>query len=145
MALTVGQNSWASVAEADAYLGDRIGAADWFSLPVSPVAPGENAKESMLVSAFYWLSNSYSLPATLTNINVKNAQIEGALFLLDNYAEYEARRAAIASGVTDFRISKRAETFDPNSFSIPSNIDDMLSDYSSLGGVNIEFKGAYDG
>ncbi len=142
MALVVGQNSWASVAEANTYLTDRIYAEDWFNLDSSG-DPGMVTKESLLVSSFNWLLGnlSFSLSSALTDDNVKNAQIEGTLFLLNHYVELDERRAAKASGVTEFKISQRMEKLDGD-IVVPSIISDLLSSYRQ--GNIATLLGAYD-
>lgn len=131
MSLVVGQNSWVTVAEADIYLGDKIKAIEWFNLSELPSNPGEVAKESLLITAFYWLSGSpeLSISPTLTDSNVKNAQIEAAWFLYNYYDEYDARRAAIFSGLKSFQYSKRSEDLVVDQIGIPDYIIGMLRDY----------------
>ena len=142
MALVVGQNSWASVTEADTYLTDRIHATGWFDLDSSG-DPGVVTKESLLVSSFYWLLNNsaFNLSSTLTDTNVKNAQIEGSLFLQEHYKELDGRRAAIATGVKEFELSKRQEIL-RDEIRIPDHISDLLKDY--LSGNFGTLLGAYD-
>jgi len=131
MSLVVGTNSWASVAEADTYLTDRINATEWFSLNVSPATPGAVAKESLLVSAYYWLSGSPELeiPASVTDTDVKNAQIESAWFLYEHYTELNERRAAMYTGVESFKLSKKSENLNIDNLQIPSYIMGMLRLY----------------
>ena len=54
MALNVGQNSWCTVPEADTYLTEKIESEVWFELS-SVGTPGQTSKQSLLISAFYWL------------------------------------------------------------------------------------------
>ncbi len=142
MALVVGQNSWASVSEADTYLTDRIYAETWFDLDSSG-EPGVVTKESLLVSSFNWLlgNSSFSLSSALTDDNVKKAQIEGGLFLLNHYVELDERRAAKASGVTEFKISQKMEKLEGD-ITVPSIISDLLSSYKQ--GNFATMLGAYD-
>ena len=147
MSLAVGQNSWATVAEADTYLNDRIHADNWFGLNSSPANPGEVAKESLLISAFYWLlgDSQLNLNPSLTDTNVKNAQIEASLFFLNHYAELDERRSNISMGVESFRLSKRSENLDLDSLTIPKNIIGLLKDYLTvMGGTFAILKGEYD-
>jgi hypothetical protein len=144
MSLVVGTNSWATVAEADTYLTDRINAVDWFS--TSPTAaPGAVSKESLLVSAFYWLTGApeLSLSVTLTDTNVKNAQIEAALFLLEHYDELNERRAAMFTGVESWKLSKKSENYNIDQLQIPSYIIGMLRDYAIMN-TTVDLKGEYD-
>ena len=144
MALVVGMNSWVSVVEADTYLADRIDAESWFLLSDS-AASGVRSKGSLLVSAFYWLQGSPQLTISNSNTdpNVKNAQIEAAWFLQEYYEEMKDRRAALAAGVTRFRVSQRSETLNIRNLGIPDHILGMLFEYQ-LSNVFAQMKGDYD-
>lgn len=144
MSITVGQNSWVTIAEADTYLEDRMGGKDWFDLPDSE-APGETSKTSLLVSSFFWLSGApqLQLSPSLTDSNVKNAQIEGALFLLEHYSELNERRAAVATGVENYKMSRKSEKLDINNLTIPDHILGMLVAYSVINATAL-LKGHYD-
>ena len=147
MALVIGTDSWATVAEADTYLTNRIHADDWFALNTSPAVPGELAKESLLISAFRWLlyHPQLSLSAGSTDANVLSAQIEGALYLMNHYQEMDDRSAAIATGVTSFSLSKRTEDLDKRFLSIPNDIMGLLKSYMvTAGGAFATLKGEYD-
>lgn len=146
MSLTVGSNSYATVAEADTYLEDRIGASGWFSLSET-TTPGGDSKESMLVSAYYWLTGSASLnlPAVSSSSVLKTAQIESALYLLEFYSGLSSRRAKQSQGVESFKLSDRSEKYFVDQPSeIPVHILGLLDDYSGLGGQVFQLKGQYD-
>ena len=119
MALIVGDNSWETVAEADAYLINRIGASNWSLLD-------NLTKEQYLITSFYWLlyDSSYNLDKTLTDDFIKHAQSESALFLLNYYNEYSKREALVASGVIEFTFSKWQEKL--GSLSKPKTVDDII-------------------
>lgn len=144
MALVVGQNSWETVAEADAYLADRLRTSDWDAL--SDSGTDDVTKEKLLVSTFWWLMGhpQLSLSATLTDANVKNAQSEGALFLLRHSEGLDERRAFHAFGVTSFSYSKRRESFDLSKLEVPQHILGLLKQYSVAGGAIITLRGEYD-
>ena len=144
MAPSIGQNSWTTIQEADNYLTDRIGAEAWFDLSDSD-NPGVSSKTSFLVTAYQWLVGSpqLDLSAGLADANIKKAQIEAALFLLDHYSALNERRAALAMGVTEFKLSKKSEKLDINNLTIPMHIIGLLGDYSSRNGVAL-LKGHYD-
>ncbi len=142
MALVVGTNSWVSVAEADTYFTDRVNASDWFQLNDPPATPGEDSKETFLVSAFYWLFDDpgFSLPLVSTDPIIKRAQEEAALFLM-KYAEgHEDRQAKIAGGVARFKNSKWEE--DLSEIKKPQMIYNILGsgNYSVQNGV-VQFSG----
>ncbi len=130
--LVVSQNSWASITEADSYLSDKIDTSEWFGLS-NTGSPGTVYKGSLLISAFYWLIGApeLSLTATLTDTNVKNAQIEAAWYLYEHYPELNERRAAIYSGLTSFKLSKRTENFEIKNIQIPAFIMGILKDYGA--------------
>ena len=144
MALVVGTNSWASVAEADTYLADKIDAEAWFLLADSD-DPGVRSKGALLASAFHWLQGSpqLSIASSSTDDDVKNAQIEAAWFLQEYSEEMKDRRAAIASGVTSLRLSRRAETLRAGNQTIPAHILGMLSSYGTSN-MTADLKGEYD-
>lgn len=127
MSITVGVNSWVTIAETDTYLTSHIGAADWFLLDDNPATPGAESKESYLVEAFYRLlySADYTLTPTLTNTGVKNAQIEFAFFLFKNYNDYTKREAKIASGIESFTYSKWREKLG-DAVKVPVIVDGMI-------------------
>ena len=144
MSLVVGQNSWVTISEADSYLTTRMVAEDWFDL--NDIAnPGETSKSSLLVTAFHWLMNSseLDLSSSLTDDFIKNAQIESALFLLEHYNELNARRAAMYTGVENFKLSEKSEKLNISNLQIPNYIMGKLSIYNTEN-VIIELAGHYD-
>lgn len=144
MALVVGQNSWATVIEADAFLTDRINAEDWFVLDAVGAA-GVVSKSTLLASAYHWLLNApeLELSSSLTDDNVKNAQIEAAFFLLEHYEALNERRAAMSTGVEEFRLSQKREKLNVNKLQIPNHIIGSLSMYVTEN-VTAQLKGHYD-
>ena len=144
MALVVSQNSWVTINEADIYLTDRIDASDWFLLN-SVGNPGEQSKTTLLASSYFWLmgDTAFELSSTLTDGDVKNAQIEGALFLLGHSSELDAKRAFLSFGGMSFRLSKRQESFRLQGLTIPAHILGLLSAYQVTNDT-IELLGHYD-
>ena len=144
MGLVVGQNSWVTISIADTYLTDRINAEDWFTLADSAAA-GVVSKSSLLVSAFYWLLNAPQLQLlpSLTSDNIKNAQIEAAFFLLEHYTALNQRRAAMSTGVEEFRLSTKREKLNVAKLQIPDHIIGALSAYMTEN-VTALLKGRYD-
>ena len=145
--LVVGQNSWANVNEADAYLKVKINTTLWFGLASSPSQPGGVAKESLLISAFNWLMSSpeIQLSTSLTDTDIKNAQIEFAWYLYKYGDTYEERRMLIDSGVKNFKFSKRSESFiTASELMLPKYILAMLKAYNTQN-TTIQLKGEYDG
>lgn len=106
MALVVGDNSWVTLAEAEVYFSERIGAGPWEALP------DDATKEKYLISAFRWIyyDPAFTAPAAADDDGVKFGQCEAALFLITHADEYAKRDALIASGVESFTFSKWSET-----------------------------------
>lgn len=131
MSLTVGSNSWVTVAEADAYLGDRIGTSDWFDLGDTPINPGDDSKETMLTSAFFIIRSAVDFEIALSSEDsaVKEGQIEMALFLLNNYEEWEKRLTMRSLGIEDFSFADHSEKLVLDSSLIPINVKGKLASY----------------
>lgn len=126
--ITVGTDSWVTIVEADNYLQTKINAKSWFELKEEPTQSGQNSKESFLKEAYYRLlyNSEFVLTASSTNSMLKHAQIEFALFLLQNYKDYFKREAKIASGIKSFSYSKWRESL-ADSIKIPYYINNILS------------------
>lgn len=127
MALTVGTNSWVTVAEADTYFDERFGASAWAALPNA-------TKEQLLISAYRWIQaqSLFTIAASSTAEIVKQAQMETAWYMYKYWDQHEDRRALVAQGVTDFKISQFEETLSEVKF--PGFISDMLEDFITGGG-----------
>lgn len=133
MSLVVGTNSWATVSEADTYLEDIAGTEDWFNLDDDPgVNQGAESKSTYLVSAFRFLMyhpNLDGLTADLTSDQVKNAQIEMALFLSRYQGDFEERQSLVSSGVESFKAGRWEEDYSTSYPSLPGKVFALLSDY----------------
>lgn len=127
MALTVGVNSWATVAEADTYFNDRFNASAWSGFT-------NTDKETLLISAYRWIQSQrmFSISPAATSDIIKEAQFETAWYMYNYFANHEDRRALYAQGVRDFKISEFEETLEQATF--PGHISDMLSDSIVSGG-----------
>jgi len=123
MALIPGQNTWATVADADNYLNHRVGAdAYWGNL--------DNAeKEIPLVTAYNWLTEcgQYTFPDAITPRMIM-AQAEMALFLLQHGADLDIRMGLQAQGVTVAGIVRETYRGDPG-VPVPPVVKAMLRDY----------------
>ncbi|MGD9163008.1 MAG: hypothetical protein PVG39_31675 [Desulfobacteraceae bacterium] len=135
MAISVGVNSWATIAEAQDLLEFQAGAGNWFALDETPSSPGSPSQESFLRMAYTWLINcgGYTIPASSTNAKVKTAQILFALFLLNNQKDFERRQNLIASGVKEFSYSKWSETL--GEITAPYYIDALLTDFQAANNI----------
>lgn len=146
MALVIVSNSWVTLVEADAYLTNKVGSKEWFSLDDTPTSPGDESKESFLITAFNYLITKagYVIPADTTDSNVKAAQTEFAYYLYVYGAAYEDRINAQSSGVTEFKLSKWSEKYSEQSLldqPLPSIIQNYLSSYYYLnitGTISVE-------
>jgi len=144
MALVVGSNTWVTVTEADEYLTYRMGTDEWFDLQEKG-QPGTLSKETVLGTAFRELVNcpSLDLPVSASGDNVKNAQVEMALFLVNHFNELDDRRAGIATGLNSFQLGKRREDLRTFFIGVPEYIITMLGEYASIN-TTVELKGQYD-
>jgi hypothetical protein len=122
MALVVGTNSWVTVAEADTYLSEKWEAGTtWSGLTNAE-------KEAALITSYRWIKRKYpAIPAASTNVNVKNAQIELAWYIVNFNEEHVKRSALYTQGVRKFKISKWSETLMKSE--LPDGIDDLLEDF----------------
>lgn len=134
LTLTIGTNTFVTLAEANNYLEGKLGASDWFTLT-------DTEKKQCLISSFRWLLR-LGVPATATATNVKYAQIELAWWLYQNYEEYEDRDALYASGVRNFRIGQWSESL--AKAELPSFLEDLIPGYLDIGGVFPEFSRELD-
>ena len=95
MTLIIGTNSWVTINEADSYFESRLGASlHWNSA---------TEKETALITAYNQLKNNseYSFPISIEQItdNMKKAQCEQALFLIEFNSGIERRKSLQAQGV----------------------------------------------
>jgi hypothetical protein len=135
MALVVGSNSWQTVAEADLYLTDRLGAQNWFKLSDTS-GVGEPSKEVYLIMAFNLLVNhpGFNLNETMTDASVKKAQSELALYFVDNYFSFIQQSNLISQGLKSFTMSKWKQDFDTNwqgNYPLPVWVSSYLTKYGS--------------
>lgn len=125
--LTVGTNSWVTVIEADSYMESKWGASAWALLTA-------DQKKQALITAFNWIQSSYdySVSPASTAAKVKNAQLEAAWYIENNWAEHEKRAAIYAQGVRDFTVSKFRESLkEPD---LPKIVKDLLAGFATNSG-----------
>ena len=94
MAITIGTDSWVTLAEADTYFSERIGASAYWTATLTEVD-----KEAALKTSYRQINSlSYSFP-TIISDSMKFAQCEQAL-MLAAFADEMFRRASLqAQGV----------------------------------------------
>jgi len=127
MSITVGTNSWCTLAEANTYFTTRLGCAAYWNTAAS--------KEAALVTAFKQIIGSglFDISASATEQEIKDAQCEMALFLLIHQADMDARAGLQAQGVIKAGIVQ--EEYDPAAAGkpmIPANVMALLSAYTSV-------------
>jgi hypothetical protein len=122
--LTVGTNTWATLAEAELYFKGRIGASTFWSTAFKPAA---------LISAFNYLyySGYYDFPTTPTQA-MKIAQCEMALFLLQHQADMDARMGLQAQGVIQSGIVQETYSKDAvGQIPIPALVSNLLEEHET--------------
>jgi hypothetical protein len=124
--LTVGTNSWCTLAEANAYLEEKPTAGAWAGL-------SDTVKKQWLITAYRYIFRHFNVTATVTT-NKKYAQIELAWWFYLYYTNWEKRESLIAGGVTKFKISRFEEELDK--ISIPHFLNDLLPDSIKAIGEN---------
>lgn len=130
MSLTVGVNSWATVAESDSYFADMFGRSAWVSF-------SNTEKEQLLITAYRFINqnSNISIPANSTMDKVKYGQFEMSWYLYGYYDTHEERVALYAQGVREFDISKFGEKLEAPDF--PSTIWDYFDDFLTTAGGSI--------
>lgn len=123
--VVVGTNSWATVAEADTYFETRLFANKFWS-SFTDISD----KEAALVTAFNQLMTCgiFNLAASDTSANVKKAQFEMALFLLQHLADMDARKGLQAQGVVSAGMVGETYDLSRTGQPIPANVMAILKD-----------------
>jgi hypothetical protein len=140
MALSLGVNSYSTVADADIYFADSLGATAWTGASATDKA---NSLVSSSRKISLYVKDTCKLPLTppITNVNLIVAAQELALAFLDN--------ASLLSSVSTTKVLKRAkagsvevEYFQPNSAAtalltnkkvFPVNVQKLLVESECLG------------
>lgn len=97
--IAVGTNSWISDEDAESYFDDRLNADVWTEL-TDPSDDYHASKKRALITAYKQLNSGIfsGLPGTVSQ-NMKDAQCEQALFLLQHGSDADARKGIQAQGV----------------------------------------------
>lgn len=124
-AITVGTNSWVTLAEAEAYFRTRLGSSGYWN--------GTANKVAALVTAFKQLlrCGMFNIAATDTAQAIKDAQCEMALFLLIHQEDMDSRAGLQAQGVTKAGIVQ--EEYSGNALMVPANVLGLLQDLNVSG------------
>ena len=131
LVLSVGTNSWVTLAEADLYFEGKYQASTaWAALT-------DSVKNQLLVSAYRWIQQQalFSISASSTAQIVKDAQCEAAWYLYSYGDEDEKRRALISQGVTEFELNEWREEL--SKYEFPGFLSDMLDDYYTGKGARL--------
>ena len=126
--MTVGVDTWVTLAVANTYFINKWGASAWASLV-------NLQKEQLLISAWRWMKSITGLliPDSSTDDKVKRAQMELAWYLYNYYEDHFRHQALDAQGVKSFSIMNYSETLQGAQF--PQYIIDTLDDFlTSTGG-----------
>lgn len=122
MAIIVGTNSWVTETEANTYMSERLGAADYWT-------NGATNNVAAIITAWTWLTNSpkFSFPTAVASITtvMKYIQFEMALFLLQHQPDIDLRMGLQAQGVTDAGIVKERYSLAIHGIPLPATVVDM--------------------
>ena len=127
LTLTVGTNTWVTLAEANSYMAAKWGAESWSEMSA------ENRKK-LLIHAYNWINrlSNYSFGSTITT-NMKYAQIELSWYVYENNDGHKKHEALNAQGVKEFDISKFSEKLTGKT-ELPQTVKDLLADYDLYSG-----------
>lgn len=128
MSVTVGTNSWVTIAETDDYLCETMDSSEWFTLTTKQ-------KTQRILTAYRWINQQpdISIPATSTATAVKYAQIELSLYIHNNWTEHKKREGLYNSGVRNFSVMSFSESLAGAKF--PDYIKGLLKDYLTANGA----------
>jgi len=136
-AITVGTNSWVTVAEANTYFETRIKGSDYWTNGAADNIPA-------LITAYNWLmSGKYSLAAsTSATQSIKDAQCEMAFFLLQHQPDLDLRMGLQVQGVVAAGVVKEKYRDDGTvELPVPPIVQTLLAAYDTdrpLYMVNLE-------
>ena len=125
MAILVGTNSWLTEADANTYMGNRLDANNYWE-------DGAHDNPRALITAYNWLNaGGYGLPTVATQ-NMKDAQCEMAIFLLQHQPDLDLRMGLQVQGVIAAGVVKERYK-DDNSVElpIPPIVAKLLEEYST--------------
>jgi hypothetical protein len=120
LTLTIGTNTWVTLAQANNYFEGKWNAGAWTGL-------SDTQKKQLLISAYEWISGEPDYVISGITNKLRKAQMELAWFIYNNDSTYEKHEALWASGVRDFDVSKFSETLEEPS--LPIKVKNLLKDY----------------
>ncbi len=121
--ITVGTNSWETVAEANTFMEGRIRAGEYWT-------NGDADNIPALITAYYWLTDSpkFSFPSTVTAA-MKRLQSEMALFLLQHQPDIDLRMGIQAQNVIEAGIVKEKYVMAVMGIPVPPAVADLAYPY----------------
>ena len=122
--ISVGTNSWVTEAAANTYMDGRISANEYW-------IEAEDDNIRALITAFKWLTATpaYSFPTTVSQ-DMKDAQCEYALFLLQHQPDLDLRMGLQAQGVKVAGVVKESYR-EMQGIAIPPIVHELLRDYTT--------------
>ena len=123
--IVVGTNSWVTETEANTYFEARVTASDyWVNLAT--------INKPALITAYKWLNaGKYTFPATPTQ-NMKDAQCEMALFLIQHQPDLDLRMGLQVQGVIQAGVVKERYREDNTiELPMPPIVQTLLQEYST--------------
>ena len=124
LAVTVGTNSWCTLAEADEYNLYIYGRTTWETL-------SKDDRIRLLVTSYRWIKNDarFSIAASSTSQSVKDAQVELAWYVYTYGDSHNDNDAVQAQNVIDFKVSQFEQEYRENgTIKFPKIVEDLLSD-----------------
>lgn len=122
---------WVTLAEAETYMGTRLGASKYWNTGASKIAALQTAYNQLVACGLF------SFPTVAVDA-MKNAQYEMALFLLIHQEDMDVRKGLQAQGVTGAGIVQ--ENYDAskaNIMPIPPIVENLLSTYKVLSPIHV--------
>jgi hypothetical protein len=122
---------WVTLAEAETYMGTRLGASKHWNTGADKAAALQTAYNQLVACGLF------SFPETAVTA-MKNAQCEMALFLLIHQEDIDVRKGLQSQGVTQAGIVQ--ESYDISKASgmpIPPIVSAMLDDYATETNIHV--------
>lgn len=121
---------WVTLVEAETYMAARLGSSKYWNTNTSKIAALTTAYNFLIVS-------SYDFPIEVST-NMKNAQCEMALFLLQHLEDMDARMGLQAQGVVSAGVVEESYREDATGeMPIPATVKKLLSVYETDKGMQV--------
>jgi len=130
MSITIGTNSWVTEAAANTYFTSRYGADDYWTDDAA-------SNPAALITAYLWLQAdanytfaTYTPTSTIPQ-NLKDAQCEYALFIIQHQPDIDLRMGLQAQFVVEAGVVKEKYAPDHLSLPIPPTVLNLLESYEA--------------